>query len=163
MSEHDEILVALRRIIRAVDIRSRQLERETGLTAPQLVILQALARGGTMTLKALSSAVSLSPPTLTAILDRVERAGLVTRRRCPTDRRAVLAELTQTGHAAVDQAPELLQSGFLRSFRRAPQWEQHMIIAALQRVAEMMDCQDVDAAPILERSQDMTHAAEGDG
>ena len=120
MSEHDEILVALRRIIRAVDIRSRQLERETGLTAPQLVILQALARGGTMTLKALSSAVSLSPPTLTAILDRVERAGLVTRRRCPTDRRAVLAELTQTGHAAVDQAPELLQSGFLRSFRRAP-------------------------------------------
>jgi len=79
MSEHDEILVALRRIIRAVDIRSRQLERETGLTAPQLVILQALARGGTMTLKALTSAVSLSPPTLTAILDRVERAGLVTR------------------------------------------------------------------------------------
>jgi DNA-binding MarR family transcriptional regulator len=163
MSEHDDILVALRRIIRAVDIRSRELERETGLTAPQLVILQALARGGTMTLKKLSSTVSLSPPTITAILDRVERAGLVTRQRCPTDRRAVLAELTPAGRAAVDGAPELLQSGFLRSFRKAQPWEQHMIIAALQRVAEMMDCQDVDAAPILERSEDVTHAAEGDG
>ncbi|KAA5801634.1 MarR family transcriptional regulator [Alkalicaulis satelles] len=159
MSEHDVILIALRRIIRAVDIRSRELERETGLTAPQLVLLQALGREAEATPKSLSRAVSLSPPTVTAILDRLERAGLVTRRRSPRDGRSVIAELTPAGREAVSAAPELLQAGFLRAFRRAPEWEQHMIIAALQRVAEMMDCQDVDAAPILERSGDVTQAA----
>ncbi|MCC5995600.1 MAG: MarR family transcriptional regulator [Oceanicaulis sp.] len=164
MSEHDTILIALRRIIRAVDVRSRELERETGLTAPQLVMLQALNRldEGAATPKALSRAVSLSPPTVTAILDRLERGGLITRRPSPRDRRSVIAELTQAGREAVAGAPELLQAGFLRAFRQAPQWEQHMIIAALQRVAEMMDCADVDAAPILERSSDVTHAAERD-
>ena len=37
------VLDAVRRIMHAADLRSRRLSRETGLTAPQLAILQAIA------------------------------------------------------------------------------------------------------------------------
>jgi len=149
MSDHDEILIALRRIIRAVDLRSKMLVKETGLTAPQLVILQALARGGPTKPSALSREVSLSQPTVTAILERLTTAGLVKRARSDADRRAVLAELTEAGHAAAARSPQLLQAGFIDAFHKLESWEQHMIIASLQRVAELMNAEKIDASPIL--------------
>lgn len=153
MSDHDDILIALRRIIRAVDLRSKRLVKETGLTAPQLVVLRALNQHGSLKPSTLAREVSLSQPTITAILDRLERAELVQRVRNPDDRRAVLAQLTDKGMATATSAPELLQSGFLRSFRELESWEQHMLIASLQRIAELMDAADVDASPILDAGE----------
>lgn len=153
MSDHDDILIALRRIIRAVNLRSKRLVKETGLTAPQLVVLRALNQHGSLKPSTLAREVSLSQPTITAILDRLERAELVQRVRNPDDRRAVLAQLTDKGMATATSAPELLQSGFLRSFRELESWEQHMLIASLQRIAELMDAADVDASPILDAGE----------
>ncbi len=39
---HDQVLVSLRRIIRATDLHSRKLGKETGLTTPQLVVMRAI-------------------------------------------------------------------------------------------------------------------------
>ncbi|XBQ17108.1 MAG: MarR family transcriptional regulator [Oceanicaulis sp.] len=147
--DHDEILIALRRIIRAVDLRSKSLVKETGLTAPQLVVLQALAKNGATKPSALSRQVSLSQPTVTAILDRLTSAGLVQRARSDLDRRAVLAELTEKGEQIARGAPQLLQAGFIDAFRKLPSWERHMLIASLQRVAALMNAETLDASPIL--------------
>ena len=147
--DHDEILIALRRITRAIDLRSKDLLKKTGLTAPQLAVLQALRRQGALSGRAVAQAVSLSQPTVTSILDRLERDGLVVRQRSEADRRVVHVRLTEQGRERVGAAPELLQAGFLREYRRLDEWERHMLIAALQRIAAMMDAQDLDASPIL--------------
>lgn len=147
--DHDDILIALRRITRAIDLRSKDLLKKTGLTAPQLAVLQTLRRQGALSGRAVSQAVSLSQPTVTSILDRLERDRLVVRERSVSDRRVVHVRLTEVGLERVAAAPELLQAGFLREFRRLDDWERHMLIAALQRIAEMMDAQDLDASPIL--------------
>ena len=147
--DHDEILIALRRITRAIDLRSKELLKRTGLTAPQLAVLQTLRRQGALSGRAVAEAVSLSQPTVTSILDRLERDGLVVRKRSEADRRVVHVRLTESGRERVGAAPELLQAGFLREYRRLDDWERHMLIAALQRIAEMMDAQDLDASPIL--------------
>ena len=147
--DHDEILIALRRITRAIDLRSKELLKRTGLTAPQLAVLQTLRRQGALSGRAVAEAVSLSQPTVTSILDRLERDGLVVRQRSEADRRVVHVRLTESGRERVGAAPELLQAGFLREYRRLDDWERHMLIAALQRIAEMMDAQDLDASPIL--------------
>ncbi|MDX1268522.1 MAG: MarR family transcriptional regulator, partial [Oceanisphaera sp.] len=39
MEKHEEVLVALRQIIRAIDLHSRQLSKASGLTGPQLLLL----------------------------------------------------------------------------------------------------------------------------
>jgi len=150
MTDHDAILVALRRITRAIDIQSKRLVKQSGLTAPQLVIIQTLRRKGEMSSGAIARAISLSQATVTSIVERLERAGLVRRRKGDVDRRQVLVGLTPDGLARAESAPELLQAGFIRAFGALAPWEQHMLIASVQRIAELMDAEDIDASPILD-------------
>jgi len=159
VKDHDDILIAVRRIIRAVHLRSKKLEKDTGLTAPQFIVLQALARHGAMKPSALSREISLSQPTVTAILDRLKRAGLIERTESASDRRTLPAQITEKGLVVIETSPELLQVGFLKAFRKLPDWEQHMLIGALQRVAELMDATDVDASPILTAAAELVKPA----
>jgi DNA-binding MarR family transcriptional regulator len=150
MTDHDDILVALRRITRAIDLQSKRLMKATGLTTPQLVVLHTLRAHGPMAPTQIARAVSLSQGTITSILERLQRAGFVERSRSPTDKRVLLAGLTDKGVRATDDAPELLQQEFLRRFHELQNWEQHALIASLQRVAELMDAEELDASPILQ-------------
>ena len=81
MNRYDEVLVALRRIIRATDLHSRQLSKIAGLTAPQLLILQLLRQHTELTVGEVAQRVSLSQATVTTIIDRLEKRGFVKRER----------------------------------------------------------------------------------
>jgi DNA-binding MarR family transcriptional regulator len=153
MTDHDDILIALRRIARAIDLQSKRLLKKTGLTAPQLVVIHALRKEGQMSPSAIARAVSLSQATITSILDRLEKADLVRRERSQTDKRVVLTCLTDRGLEAAEEAPELLQAGFLREFRKLQEWEKSMLISSLQRIAGLMDAEDLDASPILDSGE----------
>jgi DNA-binding MarR family transcriptional regulator len=153
MSDTDDVLIALRRITRSIDLQSKKLSKTSGLTVPQLVILKALRKEGRLSPSAIAREVSLSQGTVTTILDRLAKSGLIQRERSDTDKRVVLASLTEDGQSAVAAAPELLQAGFLREFRRLKDWERGHLISALQRIAEMMDAEELDASPILETGE----------
>jgi DNA-binding MarR family transcriptional regulator len=161
MSESEQILTALRRITRAIDLLSRQLMRDSGLNVPQLVVLQALSRNGPMPASALARAVSLSQATIISILDRLERSGHALRERSTTDKRIAHVSLTETGRAAIDAAPDLLQPAFIREFAKLESWER-MMISALQRIAELMDAEHLDAWPILAVGEFEEAAGDGD-
>jgi DNA-binding MarR family transcriptional regulator len=150
MARHDDVLIALRRIIRATDLYSRRLSREAGLTAPQLLILQAIAARGEITMGDIATEVSLSQATVTTILDRLEGRALVVRERGSADKRRVYARLTDAGHAVIADAPEPLQETFVRRFSKLKDWEQSQIISAVERIASMMDADDIDASPVLD-------------
>lgn len=150
MAERDEdMLVALRRIMRATDLYSRQLSKRAGLTTPQLLVLQAIRDLGDVTIGTIARRVNLSQATVTTILDRLEQRGLSYRERSTIDRRKVHAHLTDEGERALLDAPTPLQESFLQRFSGLADWEQSMITAALQRVADMMDAGDIDASPVL--------------
>ncbi|WP_194215466.1 MarR family winged helix-turn-helix transcriptional regulator [Kordiimonas pumila] len=150
MTDYDDILISLRRIIRAVDLQSKKLAKTSGLTAPQLVVLQTLHKKGKIKLSVIAKTVSLSQATITSILDRLEKANLVKRERSLTDKRSIYASLTETGIQRLKDAPELMQAGFLREYRKLPDWERTMLISSLQRIATMMDAEGLDASPILD-------------
>jgi len=147
----DHVLVALRRIIRATDLHSRKLGKKTGLTTPQLVIIQAVGDLKNPTVSDVAKAVSLSLATVTTILNRLERNGIVNRARSSIDRRRVIVTLTEEGQSLKSSAPKPLQDSFVDRFSRLESWEQHLIVASLERVATMMDADDLVAAPLLDR------------
>jgi len=149
MATKENVLIAIRKIIRATDIHSRQLTKTVGLTAPQLLVLQAIRDLGAVAISRLSTEVSLSQATVTTILDRLEGRGLVVRSRNDQDKRIVHALLTEAGREIVEQAPVPLQEAFIVRFERLPEVEQEEILAALQRVAAMMGAEDLDASPFL--------------
>jgi len=150
MKDYDEILIALRRIMRATDLQSQQLSRQSGLTVPQLLVMQAIAKEGSPSTSTLARHIVVSQATVTRIIDRLERDGVVKREKSSKDKRVVNVSLTDTGKSKLDAAPEPLQAEFLRKYRELESWEQQMLKSSLLRIATMMDAEDLDAAPILQ-------------
>lgn len=150
MSTYQDVLIALRKITRAIDLHSKQLVRASGLTAPQLLVLKEVELLGHAKPSVVAKNVHLSQATVTSIIDRLERADLISRSRSEEDRRAVNLTLTDTGREKLDAAPELLQSGFIERFSNLEDWERSQLVSSIQRLAAMMDAGDIDAAPILE-------------
>ncbi len=100
-----------------------------------------------------SDQVSLSQATVTTILNRLESRALVTRVRSDADKRVVNARLTTSGQKMLAGAPTLLHEKFIERFESLTKREQGDILEALQRVAEMMDAEAIDAAPLLDVNQ----------
>jgi len=157
MEKHEEVLVALRRIIRATDSHSKRLSKEFGLTTPQLLIMQSIRDLGDVTIRLLSNEVNLSQPTVTTILDRLEDRGLVSRRRSEEDKRKVYTTLTREGKKILKNAPAPIQEEFINSFQGLNDWEQSLMLSTIQRVAAMMDAGKIDAAPLLDVGEPGRH------
>ncbi len=147
---HEDLLVALRQIIRATDLHSKRVLRESGLTVPQIVVLKSVRDLGEVTTREICRHVSLSQATVTLILDRLEERALVERYRSAKDRRIVHTRLTRQGRLALRKAPALLHERFLREFADLSDRRQREIVKALQKVADMMGASGLDAAPLLE-------------
>ena len=154
MERHHQVLVTLRQIIRAIDLRSKKLERESGLTGPQLLIMQAIGAAQTISPGTLAKSVSLSQATVTTILDRLEKRYLVLRMRSSDDKRKVAVSLTQEGEELLQQAPNLMQEDFIKAFEELKEWEQTQILSSLQRVAAMMNAEGLDAAPLIDSTRE---------
>jgi len=146
----NQIVASIRRIMRAVELHSRRLAEEHGLTGPQLAVLQAAFRlGDAASTGALARTVHLSGPTVTGILDRLARRGLIDRARSGHDRRSITISVTPSGEALLAAAPSLLQDQFRAKLARVEDWERTMILATLQRIAAMMDAESLDVSPVL--------------
>ncbi|MBO6940453.1 MAG: MarR family transcriptional regulator [Deltaproteobacteria bacterium] len=147
-----EVLTAIRQIVRRVSEHSKQLSREVGLTVPQLLCLKAIGEAGAeeaLTLAGLAQRVQLSSATVSRIIDRLVRAGLVSRERGTTDRRLVRIRLTEAGEDRFESLPKPLQEEFLQKLYALPAEEREELVVALQRIADLMGAAALDVSPIL--------------
>jgi len=149
LSLEDHILAALRRITQAIDVWSRHLWRDHGLTAPQLATLREILAGKNVSPVALAAALHLSQPTVTGILNRLQQRGLIERQRSSTDRRSIVAAVTERGRELAERAPPLLRDRFRQELAKWPEWRQSEILAALQHVAAMMQAPETADGPFL--------------
>lgn len=155
MTDENTVLIALRKIIRAMTLHSRRLRKGSGLTSPQVLTLQTIKELEGVSISRLATQMSLSQATMTTIIDRLEKNSLVRRRRSDVDKRVVHAELTDAGEKVLDDAPALLQEEFVERFAALEDWEKSMIVSALQRLAVLMDAEGIDAAPMLHVDTDI--------
>ncbi len=149
-------LIALRRILKATEGNAKRLARQSGLTASQLLVLQILKSEGETVTGELASAVDLRQATISLLVDKLQEAGLVARRRSETDRRHVWVRITQKGETVLDAAPDLLQTDFLMRFSKLPDWEQAGLAASLLKLVSLLDAGAIDASPVLYVG-DVTH------
>lgn len=145
-----KILQALRRIIRSIDLHSRKLSIQHNITSPQLVTLLTIADHAPVTIAELATEIHLSPSTLVGVIDRLEDKGLVERHRDTLDRRRVFIQVTEQGMEFSSCAPSPLQEKLAKSLESLTPLEQSTIVHSLERVVELMEAEDIDAAPILE-------------
>lgn len=151
------ILRSLRQIIRATALYSRDLQARHKVTVPQLTCLYAVAENEPATTTRIAREVLLSPSTVVGILDRLEAAGLVRRRRDTGDRRLVNVTLTEDGLRLVAQTPPPLQADLARALQNLPELERATIALSLERLVALMEAGALDAAPILEPRETVAH------
>jgi DNA-binding MarR family transcriptional regulator len=145
----EQVLICLRKIMQAISLHSRSLFKQVGLTGPQLIFLKVVAKSDAMAVGEIAKTISLSQATVTGILERMVKRGLVSRQRSERDKRRVLIRITPAGEAILAQAPPLMQGSFLKQLEHLEDWEQTMILSALQRIVNMMGAEALSVAPIL--------------
>ncbi|MCW0199419.1 helix-turn-helix domain-containing protein [Sphingopyxis sp.] len=143
-------LKALRRVLRAAEGGTRRLAATTGLTPSQLLVLREIDGGEDVTPGVVAQRLQFSHATITAIVDRLVALHLVTRARSDRDKRRMLLETTSEGRRRLVEAPDMLQEIFGVRFSALPAWEQAMILAGTERLADILGAGDMDAAPLLD-------------
>ncbi len=145
-SRSDEVLATLRQIIRALDLHSKQLSKNVGLTGPQLVVLREIGSTSDLSVGQIAKRVSLSQATVTSIIDRLESKQLAQRLRSREDKRRVTLHITAPGRQILDANPSFFQEQFVRRFERLADWEKTLILSSLQRISDMLNAPAIDEA-----------------
>lgn len=123
MEDYAELSLSIRQVTLAVQrYRLRAARAGFDLGATEMMALSQLFTAGPCTPTALAEFLSMTTASVTGLLDRLERAEHLVRRRHPTDRRSVLVELnphardtiaamfTYTGQATARAASPLSSS-----------------------------------------------------
>ncbi len=113
MSNHENLLLnkqlcfALYASSNAITKLFNQKLRKLGLTYPQFLVLITLWEADGLTVKTLSQKLKLDSGTITPILKRLEKAGLLSRQRSKNDERSVNVFLTRAGTDLQDEVSEI--------------------------------------------------------
>jgi DNA-binding MarR family transcriptional regulator len=145
----NQVIIAIRRISHSVEVYSRFLWQEFGLTAPQLGTLRELQNRTEGTPTQIAEWMSISPATVAGILKRLHERKLIHRNRDREDGRSIVVRISDEGKRLAAEAPSLLRDDFRRNLSRLESWERTQILSVLQRVACMMNAEDLDHAPFL--------------
>jgi DNA-binding MarR family transcriptional regulator len=156
----DEVLITLRRIIRSIDLHSKNLALFYGLTVPQFIVMREIESRDKVSIGEIARAVNLSHATVTDILGRLEKRKIIERSRSGVDKRCVNVNLTQAGYDLLKNAPSLLHEKFIIGFNKLKDYEKTLILSSLQRIADLMDLEKLKVAPIL--SGDLLTTANGE-
>jgi DNA-binding MarR family transcriptional regulator len=144
------ILLALRKIIRAVDIHSRMLASEYGITGPQLACLLAVVEKESITATEIADRISLSASTVIGILDRLESKELLQRERDTNDRRLIHIAPTAKGKNLAAQMPYPLKRPLNTALGKMTESEQKKAVETLEKLVKYMGAGSIDADPLLE-------------
>jgi len=99
-----------------------------GITASQYVLLAILAKKDGLSQTQLGNRLSFDNPTVTGVVDRMERDGLVERRRTPRDRRVINIFLTQKARDVLSELQEIADDVNNRALEEySPKERSHLI------------------------------------
>ncbi len=129
----------IRKIGRNLDLHSRDLEKEFGLTVPQLNVLASVGPSGHVPIGQVAARIHLTSATVTTIVDRLEDHGLVLRERSESDKRQVLVGLTDRGRDVLLRGPQPFHDCFVRRLGEMDPWQRTELLSTLQYVAALMD------------------------
>ncbi len=109
MKTQDCIFFQLSRTSRAGARFWHQKVARFGVTSAQALVLLFLSEKDGVASKYLGEKTELDSATLTGLLDRLAKAGLIERRDNPDDRRAILVCLTRAGQATARQIQSIIE------------------------------------------------------
>jgi len=146
-----EILRGLRQVVKALEDSSRELYLQYGLTASQLWLLRTLEANGPVPAGALARQLAIHPSTLTALAERLEQRGLISRVREPGDRRFVRLRLTPAGARLTARSPATPQGRLVRALEALPAARLRQLGTAMADLVDALDAHGLPSTPMFTR------------
>jgi DNA-binding MarR family transcriptional regulator len=115
-----EFMRSLWALDHALQRRSKWMARTHGVTAPQRLVLRVIQRSPGVAAGRLATILKLHPSTLTGVIRRLERGGLIARKIDHADRRRALLTITPRGRAMNGSTQGLIENNVLRVLRKTP-------------------------------------------
>ena len=112
---------SLRRVVHAIRIATRASERAFGLSTAQLFVLRQLSAMSGQSLSDLATRTRTTQSSISEVVARLVRNGLVNRAPSLIDRRRAVLGLTAAGETLLANAPETIQERLLRGFESLDQ------------------------------------------
>ena len=124
--------------------------RVHGLTLPQWRAMIEILRNEAITQVALASCIDTDPMTVSGILDRLEKRGLIERCTDPNDSRAKRSRLTESGQELVDTARNVGRAMYENALAGVSDAERAATMSALQRIRDNLTAMSAEQKELAE-------------
>jgi DNA-binding MarR family transcriptional regulator len=146
-----EILVKLRKIIRSINLESKKIEKEFGISIPQLLVLKYLSDQNDYRAfaKDIKGYINLNASTVSGIISRLESKGLVYKMTKLNDKRATYIILTAKGADLLLKSPPTLQEKLSQRLKNLTPEQIEELDRNIELLTLILNVEDMDAAPLL--------------
>lgn len=146
-----EILKKIRKIVRSINLESKRIQKDHGVSIPQLLCLSFLNEEPNYqaTHKQITAALELNSSTVTGIIDRLEKKAMVARLPRSDDRRSTIIALTSIGQKLLKTTPDLLHDRLAKSIGMLSKDEILRINTSLDLIIRHFGIETVDASPVI--------------
>jgi DNA-binding MarR family transcriptional regulator len=132
--EVKDVLESIRQIVRALRVASRASEKELGLSAAQLLVLQRLAHVESMSLNELAEQTQTHQSSTSVVVSKLVSRGLLARTRSKGDARRLELSLTSKAKLLVRKTPHAAQDRLIESLARMSKAERKQLAALLKKI-----------------------------
>ncbi len=149
--EHTDVLINIRKILRSINIESKRIQKNHGLSIPQYLCLSFLGSQTDYkaTGKEIKTHLNLNASTVTGIISRLEVKGYIAKLPNQTDRRATNIYLTALGMEKQKSVPPLFHEKLTNRLRSLSESELRSLHSSLNLLVDIMEVNNVDAAPLV--------------
>lgn len=124
---------AVRAIVRALRLNTREIELKIGISLAQLFVLQQVAERPAESLNDLAERTATHQSSVSVVVRRLVDRGFVSRRSSTVDKRRVQIAATPAGVALLKGAPRTIQTRLINAMERLSTQEQQTLADLLER------------------------------
>jgi DNA-binding MarR family transcriptional regulator len=157
-----EILIKIRKIVRSVDIESKKIQKEYGVSIPQVLCLSFLHESPNYqaTQGEIRKFLNLNSSTVSGIINRLEKKGLLARLPKSGDKRVVNIALTSAGDKLLSNIPSLLHEQLSEKLQNLDKLELEKVEDSLETLVRLLDIEQVEASPLITLESDLEDVEE---
>ncbi|HOO66962.1 MAG: MarR family transcriptional regulator [Bacteroidales bacterium] len=146
-----EILIKIRKIVRSIDIESKKIQKEYGVTIPQVLCLNFLNNSPSYqtTQSEIKKFLNLNSSTVSGIIDRLEKRGYLARLPKSGDKRIANIALTSSGEELLSTIPPLLHEQLSTKLQSLDEPEIRKVENSLETLVRLLDIEQLEASPLI--------------
>ncbi|MCY1635197.1 MarR family winged helix-turn-helix transcriptional regulator [Marinifilum sp. D737] len=149
--DYKNIIIKIRRIVRSINLESKKIQKDHGVSIPQILCLEYLKSSTNYqaTQKSIRAHLNLNSSTVTGIIGRLEKKGYLARLPKTGDRRTTVIALTSLGDQLLKNTPDLLQQRLAVKLKKIPDTDLERIEETLEILVNMLEIEELEASPVL--------------